>query len=570
MLLPTVYNIAEICARLGVTEVLLSPGSRCAPLTLAFVRHPRTRTRTVSDERSAAFIALGIALTTGRAAALVCTSGTASLNYAPAIAEAFYQQVPLVIFTADRPPEWIDQQDGQTIRQQDVYGRHVKKSFAFPADLTHPDANWYATRMISEAIMEAHAFPPGPVHVNVPLREPFYPTAGEQVSFDPQVKVIEEVQNKYALNREVAGDLNRKMASFPKVLVVAGQQGFSPDLLESLDAFSRTTGAVVVGDIISNTHPLPSTLRYHDVTLSLPHKQLLEQLQPDLLLTFGKSILSKNLKQYLRAYPPQEHWHVQPAGAVADTFQSLSRIIRVAPASFFETMATHAPPSAPPSATGAYANHWNAAEQHAAAFLTGFFKTAPFNEFSAFRLVMRHLPQLSNLHLANSMAVRYANLIGLESRHRIMVFANRGTSGIDGSTSTAVGTALSSPLPTTLLTGDMAFFYDRNGLWHNYLPPHLRIVVFNNHGGGIFRLIEGPGQQPELDEYFETHQPLSAEQTARDFGMRYLACSSLEQIQQAMPAVFAPAGQPSILEIMTDSRENTAFFKEYKSALQLA
>ena len=565
MLLPAVYNIAEICAQLGVREAVLSPGSRNAPLTIAFARHPAIRTRTFSDERSAAFVGLGIALTTGAPMALVCTSGTAGLNYAPAVAEAFFQQVPLVVFTADRPPEWVDQLDGQTIRQQELYGRHIKKSYSFPVDLSHPDARWHGERMISEAINEALAFPPGPVHVNVPLREPFYPAPGEEVQFNPQVKVIREIPNHYPLNPAAVPELQRELASFARVLVVAGQGMPDEPLLRALETFQAKTGAVVAGDIISNTHSSLRVIRHPDVLVPMLGEDEKEQLRPDLLLTFGQSIISKNLKLFLRANPPREHWHLQPAGAVADTFQALTRVVRVTPLSFFSTLNPTLVFNLPDFS---FLERWRQAEEKAASFLEDLFGRASFSEFTAFWLVMQHLPQPGHLHLANSMAVRYANLVGLEPGQQVRVYANRGTSGIDGSTSTAVGTALSVDEPVTLLTGDLAFFYDRNALWHNYPLPHLRIVVFNNHGGGIFRLIEGPGQQPELDEYFQTHQALTAEATAREFGFRYFSCATLEQLQAILPSFFSTEGGPALLEIFSDSRSNTNFFREYRQALR--
>ncbi|MBC8082789.1 MAG: 2-succinyl-5-enolpyruvyl-6-hydroxy-3-cyclohexene-1-carboxylic-acid synthase, partial [Hymenobacter sp.] len=184
-----IHNIAEICARHGITDVVLSPGSRSAPLTLAFARHPALTVRVVPDERAAAFIALGMAQAQRRVVVLVCTSGTAGLNYAPAVAEAYFQQIPLVIFTADRPPEWIDQLDGQTVRQHNLYGAHAKGAFEFPVDTSHADAKWHSARLINEAINLAQAAPAGPVQVNVPLREPFYPKAGEEIRYEQDVKI---------------------------------------------------------------------------------------------------------------------------------------------------------------------------------------------------------------------------------------------------------------------------------------------------------------------------------------------------------------------------------------------
>ncbi len=565
MILQPVVNIAEICAKKGVRNVVLSPGSRCAPLTIAFARHPKLKVRTVSDERAAAFIALGMALTTGETTVLVCTSGTAALNYAPAVAEAFFLQVPLLVLTADRPPEWIDQLDGQTIRQHNVYGQHIKNSYTFPVDLTHPDAVWHSARLVSEALNNTKAFPAGPVHINIPLREPFYPAPSEALVYDEQVKIIQEEPNTFPLSASQAEQLQQELLQYKRILVVAGQERYHAPLLESLQKFTAATGAVVVGDIISNIHPLAGSVRHQDAILACPDKQKLRSLQPDLLLTFGKSIISKSLKMQLRKHKPAAHWHVQQAGQVADTFQVLSKIVRCAPVHFFHSLATDKE-----AQTHAYANAWEELEKKAANFVKEYTFQAEYSELSILAHVMQELPQGSNVHLANSMAVRYANILGLPTDKEVTVYANRGTSGIDGSTSTAVGCALTSPNLTTLLTGDLAFFYDRNGLWHNYLPQNLRIVLLNNHAGGIFRLIEGPKQQPELEEFFETRQELNAKNTANDFKMNYMPCHSLEELRQALPVFFSEEAGAGILEIFTDSKENAAAFIKYKQALQKA
>jgi 2-succinyl-5-enolpyruvyl-6-hydroxy-3-cyclohexene-1-carboxylate synthase len=197
--------------------------------------------------------------------------------------------------------------------------------------------------------------------------------------------------------------------------------------------------------------------------------------------------------------------------------------------------------------------------------------TQVFNEFSAFFILRKQLPLNTALHLANSMAVRYANILGIRAGHSIEVFANRGTSGIDGCNSTAVGAALAQPArPVVLLTGDVAFFYDRNAFWHNYPTPNLRVVLFNNHGGGIFRLIDGPRDQPELDEFFETTQALTAENLCRDFKLRYFPVASFTELDAALPVFFAAEGGAAVLEIFTDSRTNAAFFEEYRAAVRKA
>ncbi|MDB5233785.1 MAG: menD [Hymenobacter sp.] len=583
-----IYNIAEICARHGITDVVLSPGSRSAPLTLAFARHPALTVRVVPDERAAAFIGLGIAQAQRRAVALVCTSGTAGLNYAPAVAEAFFQHIPLVIFTADRPPEWIDQLDGQTIRQRNLYGAHAKGEFEFPVDTSHADAKWHSARIVNEAINLAQAAPAGPVQVNVPLREPFYPKAGEEIGYEQDIKITLEATPEPVLPAIEASALLHEIQGAHRVLVVGGQNPANPELIAALRAFTNASGAVVVGDTVANLlTPDSLAIGLQDVFLGGMTKDARAALRPDLLITFGQSLISKSLKLFLRDAAPAEHWHVQAHGAVADTFRALTRVIRAEPASFFHQLAglktegdngpersnTLLPSLVGSGSKPAETTAWHKGETAAVAFLDEFFlaDAVAFNEFSAFRQALAALPDYTALHLANSMAVRYANILGLPKGRQIAVFANRGTSGIDGCNSTAVGAALAQPnRPVVLLTGDVAFFYDRNAFWHNYPTPNLRVVLFNNHGGGIFRIIDGPRQQPELDEFFETRQLLTAENTARDFNLRYFPVSSFEELEAALPVFFAAEGGAAILEIFTDSKTNAAFFEEYRAAVKTA
>ncbi|MDO7848110.1 2-succinyl-5-enolpyruvyl-6-hydroxy-3-cyclohexene-1-carboxylic-acid synthase [Hymenobacter sp. M29] len=606
-----IHNIAEICARHGITDVVLSPGSRSAPLTLAFARHPDLTVRVVPDERAAAFIGLGIAQAQRRAVALVCTSGTAGLNYAPAVAEAFFQHIPLVIFTADRPPEWIDQLDGQTIRQRNLYGAHAKGAFEFPVDTSHADAKWHSARIVNEAINLAQAAPAGPVQVNVPLREPFYPKAGEEIVYERDVQITHNHDSKPTLSPAEILDLRQQLRAAGRVVVVAGQQPSNPGLLAALYEFAQARQVPVVGDIIANVGEV-SAVQRQDIFLAGLSKDDKVALKPDLLITFGQSLISKSLKLFLRDAAPAQHWHLQAAGEAADTFRSLTRVVRVQPAVFFQQLSvlkisegvvfkgSNPILSAPqilskhsdfgsnpngatdnPVVTSANSEvrnviqpvTWQHADAAAAKFLRQFFtdESQPFNEFSAFRHALAALLESTALHLANSMAVRYANILGLPQGRQIEVFANRGTSGIDGCTSTAVGAALAQPgRPVVLLTGDVAFFYDRNAFWHNYPLPNLRVVLFNNHGGGIFRIIDGPRQQPELDEFFETRQLLTAENTARDFNLRYFPVLSFAELEAALPVFFAAETGAAILEVFTDSKTNAAFFEEYRAAVKAA
>ncbi|MGB5926845.1 MAG: thiamine pyrophosphate-binding protein, partial [Cyclobacteriaceae bacterium] len=217
-----------------------------------------------------------------------------------------------------------------------------------------------------------------------------------------------------------------------------------------------------------------------------------------------------------------------------------------------------------------YALVWQSLEKATGRGLEKYFaEDRLLGEFMAVRHIMNHLPAGTHLHLANSMPVRYANICGLPpERSDVRVYANRGTSGIDGCTGTAVGCALQTKNPVVLLTGDMAFFYDRNSLWHEYLPPNLKVVVLNNHGGGIFRLINGPSAQPELETYFETRQPLKAESTAAEFGMDYYFCRDMSRLYTATSLFTEPSDRAAILEVETGTEYNARVFKEYKSFMK--
>ncbi|MEK6477196.1 2-succinyl-5-enolpyruvyl-6-hydroxy-3-cyclohexene-1-carboxylic-acid synthase [Catalinimonas sp. 4WD22] len=574
MILPSIIQAAQICAQLGVRHAVLSPGSRCAALSIAFVRHPQIKTYTLSDERSAAFVALGIARQLHEPVVLICTSGSAAYNYAPAVAEAFFQQISLLLLTADRPPEWIDQLDGQTIRQREIYGRHIKASFEFPIGQTQED-QWYASRMVSEAHNLCIAYPQGPVHINVPIREPFYPQRGEEIKFDQDVKVIRQIPANYSLPNAQASTLLEQWNAAEKKLIVCGQGAMEVDLIKVIEKISKEHQIPVIADVISNMHALSGAVKHADVLLAQKDEDLLKQLQPDLLITFGLSVMSKNLKLFLRKYRPAQHWHIQPSGSAADTFQALTQVVHASPLAFFQNMLQQ---KGILSTQSDLVKVWQREEQKAANYINTLFEKEEPNqpgEFQAVKEVLHYLPDQSNLHLANSMAVRYANLVGLgEKQDGVEVFANRGTSGIDGSNSTAVGSALSSDRLTVLITGDLAFFYDRNAFWHNYKLPNLRVILLNNHAGGIFRMIDGPASQPELEEYFETRQTLEAENTTRDFGMQYQHIelkseADMHELKELLPGFYQrSSAHTQLLEIVTDARVNTEIFKQYKKLIQ--
>jgi 2-succinyl-5-enolpyruvyl-6-hydroxy-3-cyclohexene-1-carboxylate synthase len=568
--LQPIYDIAELCARHGIHQAIVCPGSRCAPLTLAFSRHKEITCRTISDERSAAFIALGIAQQTKKPVVLVCTSGSATYNFAPAIAEASLQEIPLLVLTADRPKEWIDQWDGQTIRQTNLYGSHVKKSYELPEDYSHPDSVWYINRVTNEAIALSQEFPKGPVHINVPLREPLYPAADEKITFTKNIRSITVSQPKLVLSESDKKTLLQTLSRATKVLLIAGQQEYNAGLAKAVSKFCKANQVVLVGDVISNFHSLPNTVRYADVFLSACSESINKSLKPDLVITFGKSVISKNLKQFLRSHAPAQHWHIQPSGITADTFQSLTQVIHCDPQSVFENLSESSKiVKTDLLKKKGYLQRWNAEEDRTENSTEEYFSDTQFSELSILKRIISSLPERCNLHVANSMSVRYANLIGLTERNSdVHVYANRGASGIDGCTSTAVGHAMSSNVPNILITGDIAFFYDRNAFWHNYNIPNFHVVVINNGGGIIFNLIDGPDQLQEKDKYFITDQKLSAINLANEFGFQYLKLDSNKKIKTTLKEFLSFGKKLKILEILSDQQTEKKAFNKFKEQIK--
>ena len=566
MIIQPIVNIAEICAQHHIKQAVICPGSRSAPLALAFVRHHKINTFVIPDERSAGFIGLGLAQSSNTPVAIICTSGTAAANLYPAIIEAFYQQVPLLIFTADRPPEWIDQQDGQTIRQRNMFQNHILASYQFPVSFDHEEAKWHAEKMVSEAILKASGLSSGPVHINIPIREPFYPSADEKYQYSNSLKVIKAPRMEMTSTVKQAEHLKNELKIHKKIMVLAGQSPLNKELINLLMKIQKNLKWVVVGDIIANIHGLQHMISSHDIILN--NLSEIYELQPDLLITFGKTVLSKSLKTFIRTNQPAEHWQIGEDHEVIDAFKSLTKKVLLNPIVFFKIVEESS--LVLNKTQNNYFNRWKEKELQANAFVGKYFKVEKFSEFHAVQKVIAQLPEPCHLHLANSMPVRYANFIGIENNKETEVWANRGTSGIDGCLSTALGHAINSSDLNVIVTGDMAFFYDRNALWHSHIPSNLRVVILNNHGGGIFRLLNGPKQLDELEEYFETRQNLNAANTARDFGMKYFMVKTMDALPGILEQFFEEKTGPSILEIETDPKINRQVFEDFnQKAIQL-
>ncbi|GGM91521.1 2-succinyl-5-enolpyruvyl-6-hydroxy-3-cyclohexene-1-carboxylate synthase [Dyadobacter beijingensis] len=566
-ILQPLIDMAEICYRQGVRHVVISPGSRSAALTLAFVRHGGFQAHVCIDERSAGFIALGMAQQIDSPVVLICTSGSAAYNFAPAVSEAFFQQIPLLVLTADRPREWQHQYDGQTIYQTGIFGPHAKRSFEVSPDYGHPDVQWAINRITNEAINLANTAPNGPVHINVPIREPFYPAVGEDFTPSQQVRIIRQELSETVLPQNTWEELLDEWESAPKILIAGGQGRPDAALNATLARIADEWHVPVLGDCIANLSGSGEFILHHDLFLG---RQEAENLRPDLLVTFGMSFLSKDFKQFIRKNPPKYHWHIGEDAFLADPFQSVTRNIVGKPAAFFDKLFERIDyqsfvENSEPDNDPAFQSLWVTNERNARTKKHEYMQNlSTFSDLTLLDIIFKDIKNEYQLHIANSMSVRYANVLATENEWS-GVHANRGTSGIDGCVSTAIGAARVNGKPTLLIVGDVAFLYDRNGLLVDNLPQNLKIVVLNNAGGNIFRMIDGPGSLPELETYFETRHAFSARRTCEDSGIAYFGVSSTGD-SEATVKEFLDFDGIALLEGFTDPAENTSAWKGLKRA----
>lgn len=562
-LIEPLYKIVELCALHGIKEAVICPGSRSAALTLAFARNAKINTRVIADERSAAFVALGMALQSGETVALVCTSGSAALNFAPAVAEAYFQEIPLLILTADRPPEWIHQYDGQTIFQKEIYGKHVKKSFDMPVGYSHKDAQWQIERISNEAINSIQSAPKGPVHINVPIREPFYPETNERIF--PNVQKVNFLKKNAQLSSNDWSDLLEIWDKSERKLIAIGQN--SVDLNDELSGLIEEENVVVLADIISNVS-VEGKITSHDLFLNK-----IEDLGPDLLITAGKSFISKPFKQFIRNQKVTYHWHIQEHPDLIDPTQSITHKIEADSKYFFkellESLEARKLKNGDDEEENDYLLEWDGLEEVSLRYLNKFLNNVDFGELKATAMLLEALSSESVLHLGNSMPVRYANILGGISKEGFQVSSNRGTSGIDGIVSTTIGQALKTDKMVVCLVGDVSFFYDSNALFYGKIPQNLRIVMINNGGGNIFRIIDGPSKQEELESHFVTNQTRNGESLANESGIRYLKATNMIEMAEALEIIIKGDPRAALLEVFTDGEADAEIFKALKTGFTL-
>lgn len=536
----TAQILLQVFEKYQIREIVISPGSRNAPLTLGFANHSYFRCYSIVDERCAAFFALGIAQQKKEPVVLVCTSGSALLNYYPAIAEAFYSEIPLIVLSADRPSHKIDIGDGQTIRQQNVFANHILKSVQLSdEDTVDNDV------AIQDAIYTAKVGK-GPVHINVPFEEPLYELVSDYTR-TPHWVDFSDATPFTTLLPKVVEDWNQST----KKLLLIGNQPKNEQLEKLLEDFSNDASVLILSEKNSNVHA-PHIIDEIDVLISDFSETDKQKFQPHILISIGGMLVSKRIKALLRSYPPKYHYHVDATKA-NDTFGVLTGHVNISALDGLKQLTFQ-------SNREGYATYflenWHRKNEKAKAFA----QQAPFSDYKVFDFICQHLPDNLHVQVSNSASIRYLQLFNTKPNWEI--FCNRGTSGIDGSTSTAVGAALFHEKPTVLIIGDLSFFYDSNGLWNQYIPNNFKIILINNGGGGIFRILPGHQDQPVFHQFFETQHQLNAEHLAKMYNLDYINCKNLNDLSSNWKR-FEKNCKPIILEIFTYDEKNEDVLKSF-------
>ncbi len=576
--IPLAQTVIQLCKAKGIKHIIISPGSRNAPLTIGFTHDDFFKCYSIVDERCAAFFALGIAQQLQEPTAVVCTSGSALLNYYPAVAEAFYSDIPLVVLSADRPKHLVGIGDGQTINQKNVFENHILYSANLKLDLKdeknvpdheelpifknledkferllglQKDIQTYNEEEINAAINFAR-IKKGPVHINVPLDEPLYETV-DKLSVSP--KTIEVNVKSEAIEDYVLQSCVEDWNAASKKMILVGVN--APNQIEQqwLNELAKDDSVIVLTETTSNLHH-PSFFNSIDKLIAPLSETEKQQLQPDILVTFGGLIVSKKIKQLLRKYQPKQHWHLDSKKAY-DTFFCLNNHIKKSPNDFFEVFL----PRVTHYVKSNYKATWTAVKQHRIKKHKDYIEQIPFSDFKVFSTVLKSIPSHYILQSGNSSTIRYTQLFKIDKT--IEVFCNRGTSGIDGSTSTAIGCAVANEKPTVFITGDLSFLYDSNALWNNYIPKNFRIIVVNNQGGGIFRILPGHKNTKNFDTYFETNHHLTAEHLCNMYGVKYESATDEDTLKSSLKSFYSEDNNPKLLEVFTPNRINDQVLLNY-------
>jgi len=545
----TVQSIVELASLHGVQDVLLSPGSRNAPLIISFDASDSFRCLSVLDERSAGFIALGMAQQTRKPVILCCTSGSAVLNYAPALAEAYYQRVPLVVITTDRPPQWIDQGEGQTIRQVGALDAVVEKCFALELD---SDDTLTQNQQKIDAAFALAVESSRPVQINVPLDEPLYDF---EDGLPLGLSIAPNSPDQSELSVTEMDDYETMWNGASRILILVTQHNQPEEIRESLARLSKDPRVVIVTETNANLYQMDYVSCIDRTLAAFQNHDAEQDYIPDLLITLGHNIISKKFRAFIRKHGDSVLHHWQFGREQEDTFLTLTHHISVSANRVLSRLSVKDGLELKP-----FGALWKSAffrnEQGHQAFLS----SAPYSDLKVFESILDLVPPGAVFQMGNSSVVRYVQLFN--QIRDISYFGNRGVSGIEGCTSTAVGSALANKSMHLFVSGDQAFRYDSNALALVKEVPNLKIIVVNNGGGNIFRIIPGPTNHRSSDAFIEKKDNSTMERWAAASGVVYLSASSLEEFEEAAVSLFATT-ECTMLEVFTPSEVSPEVLANY-------
>ena len=542
--------VAGILRGHGVRRVVLCPGSRDLPLVMAFAREEGMKCCTAIDERSAAFIALGQAIGSGEAVAVVCTSGTALLNMAPAVAEAYYRNVPLIVVSADRPGRWIDQADSQTLRQPAALTSVVKRSYNIVAEGEKDDERWYIDRIVNDAAIAATTGKRGPVHINVEIDEPL----NKEAEVSGEYRIIRRAETRMSLSDDDRKRLASEMLGCSKVLVLAGNMAPCDVLNRALMRLGENGNVAILTEPLAN---VSAGIRNIEATLSILGGEGREEMRPELLITLGGAIVSGLTKKWLRK-GVKAHWHIGEGDETMDTFKCLTERIDMKPADFFrETASVMRRGTVYGGENSDYGEKWREASKRAYNAVERGLEAAEWSDVKALNEIVKMLPGDANVQLSNGMTVRYYEWVSEQKAHR--TDCNRGVSGIDGSTSTAIGAASVSKGMTVFMTGDMSAQYDIGALASLRLVEpagRFKMVVFANGGGNIFKYIKNTRDTAETPEFLYNSVDTDWKGVGEAYGMAVYEATDMTSLKEQGEEWMRESERSALLIVGSDAEVN--------------
>ena len=577
-IIPVAQTLILSCLKFDLFDVVISPGSRNVPLAIGFASNKKFKCYSIVDERSAAFFALGLSQKSKKPTILICTSGSALLNYYPALAEAYYSEIPLIILSADRPEYKINIGVGQTINQSNVFEKNILYSNTLKQDCSHATeeiiksnlqkivndkADFSKIEKLQKSIQKNNeeiieiAFNLSinkmqPVHLNIPMEEPLY-----EFNDSPSISVKVKKKTEEKPSSTDLENFYKVINKASKIMILIGVSDGNILSKKSIQNINSCSSIIVMKEHTSNVFN-ESFISNIDrligpIELQSNSDSLFDELSPEIVISLGGMIVSKKIKSFLRNHKPRKHFHIGK-NISKDSFYLGVKHIKTTANKFFENIDLN-------KSDSKYFDKWNQFDSLKLDLHNRYMKVINFSDLKVFEILTNWIPKKYNIQVANSTPIRYFQLLDLKNKN--MMFANRGTSGIDGSTSTAIGSSVQNDSPVLLVTGDLSFFYDVNALWNNHIPKNFRIIIINNSGGGIFKILPGFKENNLFSEFIETQHKLSARLIAKMFNFNYTRVSTKFGLNLYLRTFFKNSKKPKILEIKTSSVKSTKILKDY-------